>query len=67
MTKTEIAALKALIARLESPRLGAAPGVLEFDEEEARLYLQTWIIGPLRKLLPGDGHDPKLALSMLRK
>lgn len=68
MTKTEIAALQNLLDRLRSPRLGAAEGYCEgVDDSQSRLYLQSWIIGPLELLLPGPDRNPDLARRMLRR
>lgn len=71
MTKTEIAAIENVIRRLKEPRCGGADpfpdhhAKLEYQvpgyEGVSRIYLNTWIIGALECLLPGEDHDPKLA------
>lgn len=68
MGKTEREALELLVKRLKKERLGCgAPRhgvtVPTGYEPVLRLYVDTWLVGPLEALLEGDA---KLARSMLR-
>lgn len=77
MTKTEIETITNIVARLNEPNCGCSNGMgyeaivaavnAKDIEAVSRIYLNTWIIPSLRMLLPGDEHDPKLALSMSRR
>lgn len=67
MTKAEIETIQNIIYRLKQPRCGASVGTMEFDYEKAKLYVNTWLAGPLELLLPGEGRDPNLAARMSRK
>lgn len=75
MTKTEIAAIQNVIARLKKPNCGCSNG---FGTEEivkaandqgieavSRLYLDTWVI-PALELLIAEKRDPKLAEALSR-
>lgn len=73
MTKTGQDALRRLIKRLESPSLGGVyrhihegiPKLPEGLEPVSRVYVGTWLIGPLKLLLDGPDRDPALARTML--
>lgn len=77
MTKTEIAALEALLTRLKAPNCGCSHGFTSEElirqvneigiEAVGRIYLDTWIIPAIERLLPGDQRDPKLAYELLRR
>jgi len=60
MTKAEERTIRNIITRLELPRLGAAEGS---NENVSRIYVDTWLIAPLRALLP-ESRDPQLAVKM---
>ena len=77
MTKAEQQTLRNIIKRLESPNCGCCN---DFDlaklvvalnakkvEAVSRIYLDTWIIPPLKMLLPGEDRNPDLAESMSRQ
>lgn len=74
MTKTEQETLRNIVARLKEKNCGCAtPLGREAAVREAneagyevvmRLYLDTWVIPSLEYLLPGELHDPKLALRL---
>jgi len=69
MTKQEERTIRNIIARLKKERCGCASPT--FDDEKqangyegvARIYVDTWLIGPLECLLP-EQRDPKLAERM---
>lgn len=64
MTKGEEETIRNIIARLKSPNAGCAsdtPG-----ENVSRVYIDTWLIGPLECLLP-ETRDVALAARMSRK
>jgi hypothetical protein len=68
MTQAEETTIRNLIARLDasSPdyRTGrASKEIAEFIEGPGRLYLQTWVCGPLQALLP-ESRNLRLAVSM---
>lgn len=75
MTKQELETIRNIIDRLQKPHLGCA---LHKEEEEAarllapgadvvsRIYIDTWLIGPLLHLLP-EARDPGLAVRMSRR
>lgn len=63
MTKAEIDTIQNVIARLKAEGR-EADEVKEALHGPARLWFETWVIGPLELLLPGDGRDPKLALRL---
>jgi hypothetical protein len=58
MTKKEIRTIQNVIKRLKADRLGAAEG---YNNDISRIYVDTWLIGPLECLLPGEGRDTDLA------
>jgi len=75
MTKGELETIRNVIARLEKQNCGCTPG---FTHEEAvtelnakgyecpsRLYLDTWVIGALRALLP-ETRNVELARDLSR-
>jgi len=66
MTKTEIAVIQKTISRLRAGRDGAP--VRASDEIAAalldpqmRIFLDSWVIGPLELLLPGQERNLNLA------
>lgn len=66
MTKTEVAAIRAVIKRLRcEPNGRGEPREADYVREAltgpARIYLDTWVTGALECLLPGPNYDPKLA------
>lgn len=62
MTKRERNTITNLVKRLKEERLGAGEGYCEFtDPKRSKIYLDSWIIGPMEALLAGD---TKLAESM---
>lgn len=70
MTKTERAALENLVKRLKKPRAGCAQPYRIDDEAltgdyeaVSRIYIETWLVGPLECLLAGEA---KLARDMSR-
>ena len=67
MTKTELNAIIGIIERLTDARLGSAEGCFPELTDHQRLYINTWVKGPLECLVPGPGPDPKLASRMARK
>lgn len=78
MTKQEEETIRNLIARLKEPSLGGADGPMhtggpktpkppEGYELVSRIYVDTWLLGALECLLPGEGRDPALAVRMSRK
>lgn len=70
MTKDETATIENIIARLRSPAIGSGGSFCaEVDGKitTSRNYVNTWLIGALECLLPGDGRDPKLARSLSSK
>lgn len=72
MGKTERETIENLIKRLKEPRAGCATPfegtknevLMPGYEGVSRIYIDTWLIGPLECLLSGD---TKLARSMSRK
>jgi hypothetical protein len=65
VTKAEENTIRNIVARLRRPEIGSSGvGLSVADQERARLYLDTWIIGPLEMLLPGEARDPNLAERM---
>lgn len=78
MTQGEIETIQNIINRLKMPRAGCATSIthsqvpgcetnVEGYESIARLYIETWLIGPLQCLLPGSGRDVELARSMSKR
>ncbi|QIG67453.1 hypothetical protein EVB39_124 [Rhizobium phage RHph_TM3_3_9] len=81
MTKGEIETIRNIIARLKEPNIGHTISTAEQEhctDEGAgkgksngrtyatRIYVDTWLIGPL-ELLIGEGRNVELARSMSRK
>jgi hypothetical protein len=71
MTKTEIETIENVIRCLKGGRDGAkvrsSPSITEkLISDDMRLWLDTWVIGALECLLPGDGRDPRLAVKLSR-
>ncbi|WLJ71217.1 hypothetical protein [Sphingomonas phage Birtae] len=61
LTRQEEAAIRGAIARLERTA-HCSPHIKELLNDSAmRSYLDTWVIGCLKPLLPGPGRDPALA------
>jgi hypothetical protein len=74
MNKTRQQALEFLLKRLREPRAGCAepfPGSTETQargyEGISRIYIETWLAGPVELLLSDNNRDQKLALDMLRR
>lgn len=76
MTKGEIETIRNIIARLKKPNCGCSNGIglesivaaanAKGIEAPSRLYLDTWVIGALECLLPGEGRDVDLAARLSR-
>ena len=71
MTKGEIQTIRNIVARLKKERCGCAAPMNAKNERLAhdyeavsRLYIDTWLISPLERLLPGDNRDVALAERM---
>jgi hypothetical protein len=62
MTKKEERTIRNIIERLKQERLGAAEGYCELKKFD-RIYIDTWLIGPLECLLP-ESRDTDLAQCM---
>lgn len=62
MTQGEENTIKNIICRLKAERLGAANGYCELKPSD-RIYIDTWLIGPLELLLHPD-RDVELAERM---
>lgn len=77
MTKTERETIENLIKSLKMPRAGCSepfPDVSAKEEKQAngyegvsRLYLDTWIIGPLELLLSDEPGSSETARRMSRR
>ena len=74
MTKTEVATIQAVINRLRCEPFRLPDGRVRKGESDevhraltgpARFYLETWVIGALELLLPGDDRDPAAALRIV--
>jgi hypothetical protein len=65
MTKGEERVIRDIVRRLREERLGSAPGYVPELERGARLYVETWLVGPLECLLP-ESRDVDLAVCMGR-
>lgn len=74
LTQTERGIITNIIARLKRERLGCAepfPDATAAKEQQApgyegvsRLYVNTWLIGPLELMLSDEPNDKRAALSM---
>ena len=63
MTNGEIETIRNIIKRLRADRLGAAEG---YNDNISRMYVDTWLIGPLECLLP-ESRDVTLAVKMSKQ
>lgn len=67
MTKGEIETIRNIVERIRSERMGAAEGILSCtDKQNGRIYINSWIIGPLELLLP-ENRNVELARRLSRK
>lgn len=79
MTKGELETIRNIVARLKEANIGCArdqndnctdtgsnTGKIHGRVSASRIYIDTWLIGPLELLLP-EGRDVDLAVSMSRR
>lgn len=63
MNPTEKRALRKVIARLRVEAEGVSPHVKEALRGPARLYVETWVLGPLELLIKEDRTLAELKLA----
>jgi hypothetical protein len=71
MTKGEIETITNIIQRLKAGRDGNEPSSIPeitdaLNDRSMSIWLDTWVIGALECLVPGDGRDVDLAVRLSR-